>query len=74
MSRRQSYLKQNFSEDIGIDVLAEQLGISRSHLIREFKRENGMTINQYLTQLRIEQAKTLLADHIVTETAFEGWL
>lgn len=39
--------------------------------MRRFKQETGQTVNQHLTQVRIENAKRLLASISVTETAFE---
>ncbi|QBG49154.1 AraC family transcriptional regulator [Verrucomicrobia bacterium S94] len=65
-----AYLKNRFSEDVSVDKMAESLGISRSHLMREFKKGTGKTINQYLTALRIGQAGKLLATASVTDTAF----
>lgn len=40
--------------------LAEQLGISPRHLARLFKQTTGQTITDYVTETRIERAKTLL--------------
>ncbi|AWB65147.1 hypothetical protein C2869_01225 [Saccharobesus litoralis] len=66
----QSYLSEHFANDIDIDQLAERVSVSRSYLMRIFKKEVGMTINQYLTELRIEHAKNMLQSHSVTDTAF----
>ena len=52
-------------------LLVSHLNVSRSFLMSAFKQSEGMTVNQYLTQLRIERAKLLLATKSVTETAFE---
>ncbi|MDZ8119174.1 AraC family transcriptional regulator [Pontiella agarivorans] len=66
-----AYLETHFREDLSVDELAESLGISRSHLMREFKKGTGKTVNQYMTALRIEQAKKVLETTSVTDTAFE---
>lgn len=54
------YLKNHYTENILITELSQQFGISRSHLTREFKRYTGATPKDYLTQIRIDQAKVLL--------------
>lgn len=64
------YLITNYQEDIDINLLAKRFNVSRSYLMREFKKITSQTINQFLTERRIEIAKTLLIDHSVTETAF----
>jgi transcriptional regulator GlxA family with amidase domain len=41
--------------------MANKLGISLNHLIRVFKQHSGLTPAQYITRLRINRAKELLA-------------
>ena len=45
-----------------LDGTAAQLGISPSYLSRIFSEVDGKRFTQYLSDLRIEQAKRLLAD------------
>ncbi len=45
----------------GVEDLAESIGVSKHHLIREFTRATGGSPGRYLTQIRIENAKHLLA-------------
>jgi len=54
------YMENNFSADLTVEYLSKFSGISRSHLTREFKKYTGYAPNDYLIQLRIEQAKKLL--------------
>jgi AraC family transcriptional regulator len=56
---------------VTVDELAETAGLSPSHFRRLFKEEVGMSPGRYLLQVRLEQAKRLLAagEHTVTETA-----
>ena len=68
--RVQKYLTEHYQNDIDVDQLAEQFKVSRSYLMREFKKSTSQTINQFLTAHRIDIAKKLLMDHSVTETAF----
>lgn len=46
-------------EHLDIDMLVRRLYVHYSHLCHVFKRETGMTINEYITSVRMEQAKAL---------------
>ena len=54
------YLNRNFSKELSLDSLASSFSISKYHLCRSFKKYTGFTLNEYVTQLRIERAKELL--------------
>lgn len=54
------YLDAHYTESISLDSLAEQFYISKYYLAREFKREYGITIIQYLLTKKITNAKELL--------------
>lgn len=69
--RARELMGRELGRDLSVDGMAEELGVSRSYLMREFKKTTGRTVNQYLTALRIEKAKELLPLRTVTETAFE---
>lgn len=56
------YILQNFHEDLTIEFLASQVYLSTNYLSSRFKAETGKTINQYITGLRLEQAKVLLKE------------
>jgi AraC-like DNA-binding protein len=59
-------IRQHYTENIRIHVLAEQISMSRAQLERHFKRVFHMTPQQMLTKLRIELAMQLLrGDHSV---------
>ena len=53
-------MEENFAHLYGVEELAQALEVSKSHLIRTFSAETGMTPGQYLTQIRIEQVKVIL--------------
>lgn len=56
------YISQNFADpDLKIDTIAWAVGLSSGRLSVLFKKEVGCTINDYLTQLRIGEAKRLLS-------------
>lgn len=53
-------LQEEFVYLYGIEDLADRLGVSAPHLIRQFTRSVGITPGRYLTHLRIEYAKLVL--------------
>ena len=54
------YLDIHFAEKITLDFLADSFYINKYYLTRIFKEQFGISINQYLLQLRITHAKQLL--------------
>jgi len=56
----QDYLIDHLSGENSIEMLAELVAMSPRNLSRVFKEKTGLTILEYLTQLRVENAKTLL--------------
>jgi AraC-like DNA-binding protein len=58
---------------ISLDEIAQGCSLSKSHLCRKFLRATGMTVLDYLNQLRVYNSFQLLRSNglSVTETAFE---
>ncbi|MEA4965956.1 MAG: AraC family transcriptional regulator [Oscillospiraceae bacterium] len=54
------YLHANFTRPVTLGELAELEHISKSYLSRQFKRYTGMTVIEYVNNLRVELAKHLL--------------
>ncbi len=54
------YLDEHYTEDISLDSLSEQFYISKYYLSREFKKEYGITVIQYVLTKKITSAKELL--------------
>lgn len=54
------YLEEHYQQRISLDELAEQFYINKYYLTRIFKEYYGVSVNSYLQQLRITQAKQLL--------------
>lgn len=54
------YLKQNYGEDISLDMLAERYYMNSSYLSRLFKQYTGRNMTDYLIEIRMEKAKELL--------------
>lgn len=56
----QDFLINNLAKENSIEDLAEMIAMSPRNLSRVFKESTGLTIVEYLTELRREMAKTLL--------------
>ncbi len=59
--RARDYLHSHSSQDIGLDDLARETGVDRFRLTRAFKAAFGLAPHAYLIQLRLTQARRLLA-------------
>lgn len=53
-------LRQNLCQPISLDALAEEVGISKYHLSRQFKLFTGSTVVQTLNQMRCNEAYRLI--------------
>lgn len=61
VSEAMRYVRKHYQrEDLAISELAGHVGISNSRLSVLFKQDTGITINQFITGIRIERAKELL--------------
>lgn len=57
------FLREHYADEgLSLDLVAQVTGVSKNHLSWEFSRETGETFLGYLTRVRIDQAKTFLAD------------
>lgn len=54
------YLNSHLSEKITLDLLSEKFYVNKYYLTRLFKNEYGLTVGDYLLQVRISHAKELL--------------
>lgn len=54
------FIQFNYSRDIGVDDIANAVGVSRSHLYRVFISNLGQSPIEYLTEFRIREACALL--------------
>jgi len=65
------FIDEHFGENIDLNNIADEAYFSKFHFIRLFKKIYGKTPHQYLTRVRIENAKEILNKGIsVTETCF----
>ena len=67
------YLDGNYHSKISLDMLAERFYINKFYLTRIFKEQFGESVNGYLLQVRITQAKQRLrfTDKSIEEIAHE---
>ncbi len=56
------YIQKHYAEPLTVSRLCEQAFLSQAYLCALFKEQTGETLIEYLTKVRIEHAKTLLAD------------
>ena len=66
------YIKKNFIRDIKLDEIASNIRYNKYYLCRVFKQAMGQTVQNYMLDLRINNAKSLLkkTDMILTEIVY----
>ncbi len=60
ISAAMAEIQTHYAEVYGVEELAAEMGVTKSHLIRSFSASVGITPGQYLTSVRIEHTKRLL--------------
>lgn len=55
-------MEHGYASDLSLDSIAHELAVSKNHLINRFRAEVGETPMQYLTNLRLKNAVSLLAE------------
>ena len=63
------YMHEHFGEKITIRDMCRVLGCSKSALLTSFKNEYGTTLNSYLCEIRVNEAKRLLRTTNMTISA-----
>ena len=73
IERSKKYMEENYTEEITLKALGELTGYSHIHIMRLFRQEVGVTPHKWLTEIRINRAKALLAEGNATlEEIAEG--
>lgn len=54
------YINEHLKEELSIDSLSEHFYISKYHMMRQFKKETGYTIHNYITEKRVQAANNLI--------------
>jgi AraC-like DNA-binding protein len=73
LANARDFMRHAYGRPVYLPDVAAQANLSPYHFLRAYKRAFRETPHEYLTRLRIERAKTLLArgSHNVTEACFE---
>ncbi len=50
------------NEHFGVSELADAMNMSRSSLLRKIKKQTGLSASQFIRNVRLEEAKTLLEE------------
>ena len=58
--RARDYILSHIGEAITTERLSKELGMNRTYLCKLFMEETGLTINQYVTQVKLEESKRLM--------------
>src|ERR671910_1060201 len=67
------FMRHAYGHPVNLPDISAHANLSPYHFLRVYKQAYGETPHEFLTRLRIERAKTLLArgSHNVTEACFE---
>lgn len=61
IKQAQEYIRAHFAQDLSLDSVSRQVNVSPYYFSKLFKEETGQTFVEYLTNIRMEKAKTLLS-------------
>jgi AraC family transcriptional regulator len=61
VSEVKSYISNNVSTDLSLDLIADAFGLSRRHVTRLFRQKTGMTIGEFHERERVGRARELLS-------------
>lgn len=61
-------IRERYMENLTIGMIADEVFVTQNYICLIFKREMGMTLNNYLTKVRMEKACSLLE-----ETMLKVW-
>ncbi len=60
INRCMNYIQSHTNEAISVEDVAAQIHRSGSYLMRRFKAETGMSVGDYITKCKLEEARDLL--------------
>lgn len=72
MNQAAQFITERLHTDLGIDEVANTIGISSSYFCLLFKNRFAVTFVEYVTQQRIEAAKFMLASSDKSITAISS--
>lgn len=56
------YIQASYFEDLSLDTVSREVGVSSGYLSRLFKQVTGGTFKSYITRIRMQEAKRLLSE------------
>ena len=56
------FINENYYSNISVGSIAKSFNFSRNYLYTLFKRDYGISLQEYLLELRIQKAKELLTN------------
>lgn len=60
LQRAQAFILAHYTESLSLEQVAEQVALSPTYFSRVFKQTMGCTFVEYLTRVRLEEARHLL--------------
>ncbi len=64
-----SYINENLNSSLSVEVLAEQVYLSKYHFMRLFKAQTGSTVHSYVRQKRLMYAARLIREGVAANQA-----
>ncbi len=61
IGRARDFINTHFADSLTANDIARTVGLSEFHFMRTFRAQTGLSVHAYLTQTRLDRAKTLLA-------------
>ena len=56
----EKYIEDNYRQDLGLEQIAGEVGVSLKYVSRVFKEKTGVNLTDYINQVRMDKAKKLL--------------
>jgi YesN/AraC family two-component response regulator len=56
------YIEENYGQDLYLEKLSEEFGVSSKYISRIFKEQTGTNLTDYISMIRIAKAKQLLLE------------
>ena len=60
--KAKAYLQVHYGDQLGLQSVAAELKVSAGYLSKSFKAQEGISFTEYLTELRLENAKRLIRE------------
>ncbi len=67
------YIHNHLTEDLTLELLEKEFFVSRSHLIREFRKRTGQTVHSYIVRARLDLCRSYIEQgYSITEVYRKG--